>query len=260
MRAFLLAACAAVTWLSAAAVSGADTPSAALPVGETLRYQARWMGIVVGEGSIAVQDVTTVDGRQAYHLVATASSNAFLSQWYPLRDEVHSYVDAERSAVLRYDKHQREGRYRAEETVTFDYPRGVATYRSWLNQSVKEVPIFAGLLDPLGSLYVLRQRALEPGRSFTIPVYSDEKIYQMEVKVLRRFSMELLRRGVFDCVEVEPVATFKGLLVKRGRVRVALTDDARRIPLEIRLATPWGAITGVITRESLQAALRRRAP
>jgi len=260
MRAFLLSWCAtAVLWGNAPAAA-ADPPAAALPVGETLRYQARWMGFVVGEGSISVQEVTMVDGRRAYHLVAVASSNAFLSRFYPLRDEVHTYVDAERGVVLRYDKRQREGRYRADEVVTFDYQRGIATYQSLLNQSVKEVPITDGLLDPLGSLYALRQRPLEPGGSLTVPVYSDEKVYQMEVKVLRRFPLELLRRGVFDCVEIEPVATFKGLLVKRGRVRMELTDDARRIPLRVTLATPWGAITGVITRESLQAALRRQAP
>ncbi|MBI4356028.1 MAG: DUF3108 domain-containing protein [Candidatus Omnitrophica bacterium] len=239
-------------WLLATGPAQAGT----LPVGETLHYQARWLGFVVGEGSLSVQELTMAEGRSAYHLVAIARSNAFLSHFYPLRDEVHSYVDAERLVTLRYEKKQREGRYRSDEVVTFDYAQGLATYQSLLNGSVKTIPVGrGGVLDPLASLYVLRWRPLPPGESLTLAVYSDEKVYQMEVKVLRRFSLELLRRGVFDCIEVEPLATFKGLLVKRGRARIELTDDARRLPLEVKLGTPWGAITGVITRESLRAAL-----
>jgi hypothetical protein len=65
--------------------------------------------------------------------------------------------------------------------------------------------------------------------------------------------LELLWRGTFPCLVVEPVARFKGVLVRRGRVWLYVSVDPQRIPLFVKISTPWGPITGAIDAESLQA-------
>lgn len=227
-------------------------PLGTLRVGESFSFTARWMGIPVGEGSIAVTERVPLDGRQAFHIICTARTNEFLSQFYPVRDVLHSYVDTETLRTLRYEKYQREGRYRADEIVTFDFAQHVAHYQSLTNGSVKTVPIPPDIADPIASFYRLRLAPIVPHTSIHLDVYSDEKHYRMEVKILEALRLELLRRGVFDCLLVEPVATFKGILVNRGRVHVYVTADAQRIPLLVNLYTPWGRITATISRPSLQ--------
>jgi len=236
------------------------SPRPTLQVGERLQYHARWMGIPVGEGSVEVKEIVTLNDRQAFHIVGEAHSNRWLSRFYPLKDIVHSYVDVEALHPLRFEKSQREGHYRSEEVVTFDHTAQIATYESLINRAIKEhlgeaikqIPIPVHIQDPLSVFYALRLRPLEVGTSLNVDVYSDEKSYRMEVQVLDTRRLELRRRGVFDVITLEPIATFKGLLVERGRVVVYLTADEWRIPLAIYIWTPWGLVTGVIERASLQ--------
>lgn len=233
-------------------------PLRTLRVGERLQYQARWMGIPVGWGAIEVREIVNLNGRQVFHLVGEAHSNAWLSKFYPLHDTVHSYLDVQDLHPLRFEKSQREGHYRSEEAVTFDHTNGVATYESFVNREIKEflheavkrVPIPPHTQDPLSAFFVLRLQPVTIGTPLLVDIYSDEKYFHTEIKVLKTLTLELRRLGVFPVVQIEPVARFKGLLVKRGRVDMYLTADSARVPVLIQLWTPWGLVTGTIDRDT----------
>ena len=233
-----------------------EAPRSTLVVGERLSYQGRWFGLPVGHGSIEVVGLTELDGRPVYHIEARGSSNDVLSAFYPIRDVIHSYLDASTLRPIRFEKDQQEGNYRAKEIVTFDQGRSLATYRSLLNQSTKEVPFPSDAQDIISAFYWLRTHALSLTESTSLPVYSDEKIYQVEFVPVKTLWMELLKRGTFPCILIEPKANFKGIFVRRGRVWCYLSTDARRIPLLVRLTTPWGPISGVIDSQSLKDARR----
>jgi len=220
-------------------------------VGERISFHGRWFGIPVGHGWIEVADLVEIEGRQAYRIEAHGYSNALLSTFYPIHDVLRSFIDAESLQPLQVEKTQREGHYRAEEIVTFDYARGIATYRSRLNNSVKEIPIPPSVHDILSAFYWLRTHPVDPQRSITLEIYSDEKVYHTEVRPLTPITLELRRRGTFPCLMVEPKAAFKGVLVRRGRVWFYITADERRLPLLVKLTTPWGPMAGVIDPESL---------
>lgn len=224
-------------------------------VGERLSFQGRWFGIPVGHGWIEVKGIVELEGRQAYHLEGQGFSNDVLSTFYPIHDVVHSYLDVETLRPLRFEKYQREGHYRADEIVTFDYVTMKATYKSLLNGSVKEIPLPANAQDLVSAVYWFRAQPLQANQTFTLDLYTDEKIYQTEIKVGPPILLELLKRGTFPCVTAEPTASFKGLLVKRGRLWAYLTTDARRIPLLIKATTPWGQMSAVIDEASLSTAV-----
>jgi hypothetical protein len=224
----------------------------ALPVGERLIFHGRFFGIPVGSGSIEIRGLTTLEGRPAYEIYAEGRSNVFLSSFYPIHDVVQSYLDPDTLQPIRFEKDQREGHYRAHEVVTFDHGRGVATYRSLLNQSTKEVPLTAGAHDIISAFYWLRRQPIEIGRPIHVDIYSDEKVYRTEVVPLKTLMLELLRVGNIPAIAVEPKPVFKGILVQRGRIVAYVSADRRRIPLLVKLWTPWGLITGVIDRASLE--------
>jgi hypothetical protein len=179
-----------------------------------------------------------------------------LSTFYPIHDVLHSYVDAETLTPLRFEKHQREGRYKSDEVVTFDLTGRKARYKSLLNQSEKTIDLPDQFQDLVSALYWFRAQPMEPGRPVTLNIYTDEKIYPTEIQVRGPEQLELLKRGTFPCMIVEPKATFKGLLVKRGRIWAYFTADDHRLPLLVKATTPWGAMSAVITEESLEQARR----
>ncbi|MEJ2657998.1 MAG: DUF3108 domain-containing protein, partial [Desulfobacterales bacterium] len=63
--------------------------------GEKLTFRLRWTIIPAGESVLEVLPMETIDGINAYHFVLTAKSNAFIDQFYKVRDRIDSYVSAD---------------------------------------------------------------------------------------------------------------------------------------------------------------------
>ena len=226
-------------------------------VGERLGFHGRWIGIPVGSGWIEVKEIVTIEGRPAYHIEVQGHTNEVLSTFYPIHDTIHSYLDVETLKPLRFEKDQREGRYHAHEIVTFDHQRAIATYRSLVNGAVKEIALPDTFEDLISALYWFRRQPLQPGRSLAVNVYTDEKIFHTDIDVLPITPLELLKRGTFRCIVVEPKASFKGLLVKRGRLWAYLTADEHRLPLLVKATTPWGPMSAVLDDASISPTVQR---
>ena len=179
----VLAAC----LLAGAPLLQADEAATVLPrgplptVGERLSFRGWWLSFPVGYGWIEVKEIVTLEGVRAYHIEAQGHTNEVLSTFYPIHDVIHSYLAVDTLKPLRFEKDQREGHYRANEVVTFDHQHGTATYRSLLNNSVKEIPLPDAFQDLISALYWFRAQPLEPGRPFTLNLYTDEKIYETEI-------------------------------------------------------------------------------
>ena len=95
-------------------------------------------------------------------------------------------------------------------------------------------------------LWRLRRQPLETGRAVKTIVNSDEKDWDLEIKVLRREMKEMRGRGVIDTILIEPKTRLKGVLEKRGRVWIHLLNNPSRTPLLITFKTPFGPIVGVL--------------
>src|SRR3989338_5007719 len=100
-------------------------------VGERLTYGVRWMGVYVGQATLSVKEITELNGAQVYHIVSAARSNAFLDKIYKVRDEIHSYVDTKDLFSRKFEKHQREGKYKADEEIVYDYVAKKGYYKSF---------------------------------------------------------------------------------------------------------------------------------
>lgn len=221
-------------------------------LGERLEFQGRWIGIPVGFGSLEVKEIVTINGRKAYHIKAEGHTNKVLSKFYPIHDIVHSYLDVETLMPLVFEKDQKEGSYRAKERVTFDHERSVAVYESLLNGSRKEITLPNHFHDLVSAIYWFRSLELIPGSIITASLYSDEKIYETDIHIGNVSDLEILKRGTYSCIKVEPKASFKGLLIKRGRIWAYMSTDQRRLPLLIKMTTPWGPMTAVLDKKSLK--------
>ena len=218
------------------------------------------MGLPVGSGWIEVKELVELDGRRAYHIEARGQSNDLLSVFYPINDVIHSYLDAVTLQPLRFEKDQREGHYRAQEIVTFDHAARTARYRSLLNGSEKTIALPEDAQDLISALYWFRSQPLAHLDRLHVPLYTDEKIYDTRILIKPPVLLELLKRGTFPCLVVEPEAVFKGLLVKRGRIWAFITADRHRLPLLVRATTPWGQMSAVLDDASIPADVDRLSP
>ena len=84
---------------------------------------------------------------------------------------------------------------------------------------------------------------LEVGQKYTYARYFRKEKNPVTIEVLKRESMDLPDGSKVKCLVLHPVIDTKGLFSKRSDTRIWLTDDARRLPVQIRTKFPFGTIT-----------------
>ena len=209
--------------------------------GEYFQFSIDWSGLNGGNALMQVQNMQTVDGRRTWRIITKAESNSFVSKFYKVRDRAETYVDAESLFARRFEKHLREGSYKKDLSVRFDQGARKAIY-----DNGKSFDVPARVHDVLSAFYYIRTRPLPDGGSVSIPTHDNEKSYDMVVKVLRRERVEV-PAGKFDCVVVEPVLKSEGIFKAKGQMFVWLSDDERRIPVQVKSKVPIGSISVSLT-------------
>ncbi|MBK8231455.1 MAG: DUF3108 domain-containing protein [Candidatus Eisenbacteria bacterium] len=223
--------------------AAADRPgrNPAIVVGERLVFSVRYGKIPAGEATLSIVDRTTVDGHDCFHVVSTASSSAVFDKVYPVRDRYESYMDVDSLWSRHFEKHLREGRYKADQVVRLDQEAGIARYHDG-----REFPIPRGTYDVLSAFYIVRTMSLEDGAEFLLDSHADRKNYPIKVSVEKRERVET-PAGTFDCIVVEPTLRSGAFFKHEGRLTIWLTDDERRIPVQMKSKIPVGSISVVLT-------------
>ncbi len=217
-----------------------------LTVGEKIIFDVSWMGVPIGFGTLEVKEKTVMDGVEAFHVIAVAGSNEFLSKFCFVRDEIHSYLDAKTFLPIRFEKNIQEGRYQAHEKMIYDRAAGKAFYESVTNGSKKEISIPADAHDLISAFFWFRRQNVQAGDQFHLLVASDEKLWDVELNVHETQIREIRKHGEFAVIRVEPKTKLKGILASRGRADVYFSADAKRQPIWITLKTPFGPVQGVM--------------
>ena len=93
------------TWLIVAGIARADATAMSGPAfqpGERLTFVLKWTIIPAGEAVLEVLPREHMAGRDAYHFVLTARSNAFVDAFYMVRDRVDAWSDTVMHQSLLY--------------------------------------------------------------------------------------------------------------------------------------------------------------
>jgi hypothetical protein len=98
-------------------------------------------------------------------------------------------------------------------------------------------------LDDAAFFYFIRLTPLEVGRKYVFERYFKKDKNPVSVEVVKREKMELPDGRQVQCLVLHPVIDTKGLFSKRSDTRIWLTDDERRLPVQIRSKFPFGTIT-----------------
>jgi hypothetical protein len=114
-------------------------------------------------------------------------------------------------------------------------------YREHGRDATHETP--AEPLDDAAFFYFVRVTALEVGRRYTYDRYFRKDKNPVTIQVLKREKMDLPDGSKVQCLVLHPTIDTKGLFSKRSDTRIWLTDDARRLPVQIRTKFPFGTIT-----------------
>jgi hypothetical protein len=83
------------------------------------------------------------------------------------------------------------------------------------------------------------------GTSYYIDIFDCKKLWNTEVKVLRREEIET-PLGKFRTVVIKPLLKSEGIFARTGDMYIWLTDDDRRIPVLMKSKVKIGSITATL--------------
>ena len=174
-------------------------------------------------------------------------SAGLVSRLFRVEDDYTS-LHSQNSCVQSSFLVAHEGNRNKETRVLYDAQAHKAT---WLEKdfaknatNTQNVEIPNCVHDVLGGLFVLRGLRLDVGKTVRLPLSDGKKFVQAKVESQRREEIRT-ELGTFKTIRYE-VFLFDNVLYKRsGHLHVWLTDDDRRLPvqLQVRLQFTIGTIT-----------------
>jgi hypothetical protein len=214
------------------------TPPASYPfvVGEKLSYSAKLGMLTLGSGTLEVASIDTVRGVESFRLrFRLRGKTAF----YSLDDVLESWVGTSDLVSRRFvQDFEENGKVTKREYEI--YPDS-GHYREHGREKTAATP--AEPLDDAAFFYFVRVTPLQVGEKYTYDRYFRKDKNPVTVQVLKREKMELPDGSKVQCLVLHPTIDTKGLFSKRSETRIWLTDDARRLPVQIRTKFPFGTIT-----------------
>lgn len=220
--------------------------AAAFQIPERLEYELSYTGIKAGH---AVQEVTQ-EGTDI-HIVSTARSADWLRFFFPVDDRIESFLTSgppplQFGSPRLYKERKHEGRTRRNREARFDHEKLEVTTIDHRDKSEKKLAITKRTYDSLSSFYYFRTIPLQVGASYFIDIFDCKRLWNTEVKVLRREEI-VTPVGRFKTIVVHPLLKSEGIFARTGDMFIWLTDDERRIPVQMKSKVKVGSITATLT-------------
>jgi len=210
-------------------------------VGEKLVYAVKYFNVTAGLGILNVKEMTQINGRQVYHIVATARTAPFFETFYRVNDTIESFMDVLGLFSWEYSKKLEEGSYRAYSEIEF-FPEQQKAVK-YTKEEYKE-PSF--VQDVLSELYYFRTIDMTDKDEVYIDVCADDgKPYQVLVKKIGKERVTV-DAGTFDCVIIRPYLKFEGIFKQKGELDIWMTDDDNRIPVLLKSHIAIGSVDAVL--------------
>ncbi len=213
---------------------------------ETLDYAVEWRLIPAGTAKFFFTPLPHT-GAAASEVRLHLESAGLVSRLFRVSDDYTAMLGdnfcAQNSFLSAH-----EGNRNRETRVVYDGAGHKASYAekdfSRNLTTVHDVEIPPCVHDVIGGLMVLRNLKLDPGKTAQIPISDGKKFVQAKVESQRREELKT-DLGVLKTIRYE-VFLFDNVLYKKaGHLHIWLTDDERRLPVQIQVRMQFtiGTIT-----------------
>lgn len=236
-----------LTTAQPAALAQPVPPAAGSPIpvpfaaGERLDYEVKFGSLKVGKGSMEVKEITEVRGRPVWHTVFTIKGGIPL---YRVNDVYESWFDVSTLNSLRYHQDVDEGSYERKRRYEIFPERGM-----FKDGDKAEEPTVANPLDDGSFLYFVRTLPLEVGKTYEVPRYFKAQGNPVRIRVLRRETVTV-PAGTFSAVVLQPTFQTKGIFSQNGKAEVWITDDDRRMMVQMKSRLSIGSLNLYLTNAS----------
>ena len=223
-------------WLPLVCAVPAAPQSPTSPAHETFHYNIEWRLITAGRASLRWTPPQQQGGlgQATLHL----ESAGLVSKLFRVDDD-YSVNLRQGFCAQSSQMSSLEGRRSHETHIVYDSAAHKATYleRDKLKNVVflsKEIEIPPCVHDIIGGLFYLRTLNLEPGQSTEVPMSDGKKSVMARVEAQAREEIKT-PAGTFKTIRYEAYLFNNVLYNRSAHLNVWLSDDSRRLPVQIRV-------------------------
>lgn len=204
-------------------------------VGEKLTYTLHFNIIKMGRGYLSVESIDNISGLQSYHVKFQAKTSKFADNIYRVRDEIDIWLNTSDLTTLKLLKQLNEGKYHKNYDTSIDYNNLIAI----TNNDTLEIN--GPLRDPYSLLYYFRTIPLNVGEILDFTTFDQNKLTEFQVIVDSKETIDV-PAGRIPCIIVKPYRGGKTLLKNEGDMTIWLSDDNRRLPVQIQIKIKYGSM------------------
>lgn len=215
-------------------VQKSEQARAQLPfgVGEVLEYDIR-VAFARGNARLEILNIDTVRGRPAAHARFTIRGGL---PGFRVDEKYDTWVDVANISTLRYHEDVRDSYYQRRRNYEFfpemrRFTDGADTVQT-VDRPVDQASVF----------YLIRTLDLRVGLDTNLNNYFQLDRNPIRIQVIGR---EKIKAGgiEYDALIVHPVIKAKGLFSDGGDARVWISNDDRRIVLQVKAKVPGFTLT-----------------
>ena len=212
--------------------------------GEFLKYRVfydSWLTswLTAGFGTMKVDDTDKkFNGRDTWHITVEGKSNGIFNLFMKVNDRFESYMDREGLYSHEFIRHTREGKFRLDDEVHFDYDSLKATSR----RAVKPIP--PHLQDIVSAFYYMRNMDFDTAKvndEYYLNFFLDDSVYHSRIIFLGREYVETAL-GRFRCLKFKPQVAKGEVFQDPYPMVLWVTDDRNHIPVLGKSAVYVGSI------------------
>lgn len=221
------------------------SPTYHFPDGETYVYHVDWGLTTAGVAMLKMEN----KGEER-RIEVTGYSTGVVNLLYTVRDRIESVFDSRTFCSTVYSKHTEEAYRKRDEQVRFDYARkkAVKDAKNLRNNETQhmENDIPPCVTDVIAGFYYVSSLPLQVNDTYRFPLSDGAPTVEVQALVEGKEEVKT-KAGKFSAIRVVADA-LSGSLKGRGRLWIWYSDDAARIPVQMRAKLKWGNLSFSLQR------------
>lgn len=202
-------------------------------VGEYLEYSVKFGFLTAGSGRMQVTGIDTVRGHTVWRLHFNVSGGI---PFVHVNDTYDSWMDVETLNSLRFVQDLSEAGSRHKRKYEIFPGRAMYSLNGEAEEKSVENP-----LDDASFFFFVRSIPLEVGETYEFHRYFNPKSNPVVIRVLRKDTVEV-PAGRFPAIVIQPLIKSGGLFGEGGHAEIWLSDDNRRILLQMKTRLSVGSL------------------
>jgi hypothetical protein len=213
-----------------------DSTTYPFQVGERFQYAAKLGLLRLGTAWMSVTGIDTVRGHESFLFEFGLDAKA---PFYKSTNVLQSWTGTQDLVSRRFHQDLVEnGKPRKRYFEIFPDSQ---FYTQEQRPGTK--PTVTSPLDDAAFFYFLRTLALEVGKTYKYERYFKKELNPVTITVVKREKLEMPDGKEASCIILNPVVGEDGLFAPRSKAMLWITEDQRRIPVQIKAKLPFGSVT-----------------